>query len=95
LRRGHRAPAMCRDVFLFFGQEPRVAWGVGKEEGGEGAGDDGDASFDEENEWPKFFSQGLPRFRCVTYQPLYPLMVIWEISVAKRPPIAPERGAVQ
>jgi hypothetical protein len=52
-----------------------VAWGVGKEEGGGDAEDDGDASFDDENEWPRFFSQGLPRFRCVTYQPLYPLML--------------------
>jgi hypothetical protein len=67
LRRGHRVSCDVSRVFLFFGQEVRVAWGVGKEEGGEDAEDDDDTSFDEENEWPRFFSQGLPRFRCVTY----------------------------
>jgi hypothetical protein len=48
--------AVSCDVSLLFGQEFRVTWGVGKEEGGEDAEDDGDASFDEENEWPKFIS---------------------------------------
>ena len=47
--------AMHRDVFLFWGEEFGVPWGVGEEGGSEEAEEDGDASFDDENEWPEFF----------------------------------------
>lgn len=50
------------DVFLFFCQEFGVPRGVRKEEGGEYAKDDGNGSFDKENERPEIVRQAPAKF---------------------------------